>query len=153
MSARLTPEQRDELLAFFIDKRGTYDAAKDMLAEQGIETSIGALANFYQRERSVFTIERAKHWLKETAEMIPGEIEDAERRAIAQKMFELAASAETSEKGLLKMRDQHIKLAQLKVAERRVAMLEAKLADVKGAANDYKLTPEEQAERIREILK
>lgn len=153
LGARLTPERREELLTLFIDQRASYAEGLELLSKWNITSSIGALANFYQRERSSFVIQRAKHWLTDTAKMLPGEIEEAERTAIAQKMFELAASAETSEKGLLKMRDQHIKLAQLKVAERRVVMLEAKLADVGEVAGNAKLTAEEQRARLREILK
>jgi len=126
-------------------------------AEHGIDSSLGALSEFYSwlrlKRRIESAAQRATQVRMELAKDSSITPDDLER--IAQTVF----TAETIEGGDV---EAFVKLATLRLNSRRVdqderklKLLETKAAklDATVAVMEQKLTPEEQARRIREILK
>lgn len=131
---KLTPEQREELLIALVDQRVGIDAGLALVKAWNVPTSLSAVHRFYHSERSNYTIDRAKRFGAETLGMLPGEMDEAQRKLVQQKAFELASSSEISAKELLKLRDQEIKLitaqqneVRLKQATRSLDQAEKKL--------------------------
>jgi len=149
---KLTPEQREELLIALVDQRVGIDAGLALVKAWNVPTSLSAVHRFYHSERSNWTIERAKRFGAETLGMLPGEMDDAQRKLVQQKAFELASSSDISAKDLLKLRDQEIKLITLQQSDRKLKILEAKFNEANEVMADEQLSEEDQLNKMRAIF-
>lgn len=134
LSKRLTPEQREELCIALFDQRCGLAGGVTLVKTWNIATSISAMHRFFGAERSGWTLNRARSFATETGGMLPEEWEDAQRKMVQQRAFELASSPDVTSKELLKLRDQEIKLinarqneTKLKQAERSLDQAQQKL--------------------------
>ncbi len=155
---KLTAEQREELLIALVDQRCGIDAGLVLVQSWKVPTSKSAVHRFYHAERSNWTIERAKRFGAETLGMLPGELDEAQRKLVQQKAFELASSSEVSTKELLKLRDQEIKLitaqqneVRLKQAERSLDQAQKKLDQAERRVQALEAQAEAASNKLSEL--
>jgi hypothetical protein len=153
LEARLTAEQRRELLDQLCVELISYDDAVEWCGGHGIETSKSSIGRFYQRNAFNHRLELAKEAAEQTADVLPEEIEAATKRVLTQKVFELVARADADPRAVLKVREQDLKAENLKLLERRVVVAEAKLHQVEEVAKDDALSAEEKDHKLKTIFK
>lgn len=160
----------DEFCALMFDQRMTYEELLEQLEKWGISSSLGALSRFKGSHRGPWAMERAKREEKEFLTTHGAELDETTRKLIAMRIFQDAASPETSTKDVLRMKDQEIQMAKLRqdavkleMAERRLAQLqqlidiqERKIKTMEDREEDTKkdlgnntLTEDERAARMR----
>lgn len=164
--ASLNPEQKALLRTWLIDENLSYEAAKDRLHQDfNVETSVGALSQFYATECFALRSSEAKAFAEQVeTELLSAEptFDKATLALVKQKAFErayakngnlselaiLAGIIGDSAKLKLKEKDQQL-------AERRVALLEKKAAQAdaaEGVTRDEALTPEQREAKLKEIF-
>lgn len=152
-------EVYDEFCALMFGQRLRYEDLLEQLERWSISSSLGALTRFSDSHRSQWILARAKAEHKAILEDSGSTLDAAQRKLVAENLFNLAASPEISDKTLLKMRDQEIKMAELahdklkiEQAERKLQLLEAKMHDVDAALNDAALSDEEKVARWKQVF-
>jgi len=90
----LPPHQRELLIRWLVDENLAYDKAKERLEEDfGVETSIGALSEFYRTECFTLRSSEAKAFAEhvvETAQQDGDKYDEATLAIIRQRAFEIA---------------------------------------------------------------
>jgi hypothetical protein len=148
--AKLTPAQRDEVFTLLAEQGSGYQAAVDMLAKWDVKTSVGAVARFYAVHCLGGRLERAK--LLAYNNKHDPDTDKKTGEILAQKIFETVARADADPKILLALRRLEVDREKLRLAERRVVLLEAKLNEGREVISNNKLTPEQREARMKEIL-
>lgn len=160
----------DEFCELMFAQETRYEDLLEQLEKWGISSSMGALSRFSDSQRSAWTFRRAQRQYESVLADEGIDLDEAQRRVVAERLYNMAASPHISEKALLKMRDQEIKLAtvrqndeRLKQNERRleqaqetidmqrrkIEALEAQAARLKEDLSDGSLSDEERAARMR----
>lgn len=152
-------EVYEEFCALMFGQRVRYEDLLEQLESWQISSSLGALTRFSDSHRSQWILARAKAEYKAMLEDSGTTLEAAQRKLVAENLFNLAASPDVSDKTLLQMREQEIKLAMLEhdkvkiaQAERKLQLLEAKMHDVDAALNDEALSDEEKVARWKQVF-
>lgn len=165
-----TAEVLDEFCALMFDQQSRYEDLLEQLEKWGISSSMGALSRFSDSHRSTWTLQRAQRQYESVLSDNGVDLDEAQRKVVAERLYNLAASPHISEKALLKMRDQEIKLALLNhdrqrleqaeqtlqqrqevidLQKRKIEALEAQANAVKEDLKDGGLTDAERAARMR----
>jgi uncharacterized protein YggL (DUF469 family) len=149
-------EVLEEFQALMFDQQMRYEDLLEQLEKWGISSSLGALSRFADSQRSAWAMARAKRHCEALLVDDKVDLNEAQRKVVAERLFNLAASPHISEKALLKMREMEIKQAVLKQnerkleqAERRLAMLEKQVNDTTDDLKNPNLTEEQRAARMR----
>lgn len=142
-------EVYDEFCELMFDQRTGYDELLEQLESWGISSSMGALSRFRASHNGPWAIARAKEQERAFLEAHGQDMDELERQFVAMRIFNDAASPETSTKDVLKMRDQHIKAAELKNTERKLDQAERRIAALEAQA----AAAEESAARAKDIVK
>ncbi len=121
-------EVYDEFCALMFGQRMRYEDLLEQLEQWSLSSSLGALTRFAESHRSQWILARAKAQYESILTDSGSTLEAAQKKLVAENLFNLAASPELSDKTLLKMRDQEIKLAELRQAEVKLEHDERKLA-------------------------
>ena len=121
-------EVYDEFCALMFDQRMHYDELLEQLEKWGISSSLGALSRFKGSHRGHWALERAKREEKEFLSTHGAELDETTRKLIAMRIFQDAASPETSTKDVLRMRDQELQMAKLKQDAVKLEQAERKLS-------------------------
>jgi hypothetical protein len=135
--AKLKPAQREELLTL-LTSGGDYEEAKKLCSGWGVPTSLSALSRFYSTHSFAWRLDRAKAAAQATAGTSPESIQAEQARLLAQKIFEAVASPDCPPKVLIALRGLEVKADALRLAERRVAVLERQMADAKAKLEGLK---------------
>lgn len=155
-----------ELREWLVEENVSYATARKWLKERhGVQTSIGAICDFWQSHCFGQRFKRAREVadsLKDALAQSPDLFDESTRGAISQRAFELAVAKDADIGELTKlckvMGDSSklaIKQKELDLAERRLEMLEKKAAqadEAEGVAKDKTLTAEEKEARHKEIF-
>lgn len=120
-------EVYDEFCALMFGQRMRYEDLLEQLEKWNLSSSMGGLHRFSESHRSQWILARAKREHQAMLEDSGSTLELAQRKLVAENLFNLAASPEVSDKTLLKMRDQEIKLAELEHDKIKIAQAEKKL--------------------------
>lgn len=149
----------DEFCALMFGQRMRYEDLLEQLEKWNISSSMGALSRFGDSQRSAWTLARAK---RETQELLADEsidLDAAQRKVVAERLFNLAAAPDIGDKTLLKLRDQEIKMMQLQhdrtrleQAERRLGLLEKQHQDANEVLADEKLSDAEKVARWKQVF-
>lgn len=159
-----------EFCALMFDQRMHYDELLEQLEKWGISSSLGALSRFKGSHRGHWALERAKREEKEFLSSHGAELDETTRKLVAMRIFQDAASPETSTKDVLRMRDQELQMAKLKqdavklemverrlgqlqdlvdIQKRKIDLMEVREKDTKDDLGNNTLTEEERAARMR----
>lgn len=150
--SRLKPAQRDELFVILSSGASLRDA-QAQCDKWGVKASLGAVSSFYSRHAFSWRLERAKAASEDSSGLMsPEQIESQQTRLLAQKIFEAIADTSCPPKVLLALRAQELKVQELRLAERRVQVLEAKVQEATATLQDTKLTPEQREKRMKEVF-
>lgn len=118
-------EVYEEFCELMFAQRIDYQTLLDEYLEKwGISSSLGALSRFATSELSQYTLDRARRQYESMLNDEGVDLDEAQRKVVAERLYNLAVSPNISEKALLKMRDQEIQLEQLKNDRRRIDILE-----------------------------
>ena len=117
----------EEFCALMFDQQVRYQDLLEQLEKWGISSSMGALTRFSDAQRSPWTLARAERTYRAMLEDEGSTLTEAQRKVVAEKLYNLAASPNISEKALLKMRDQEIMLAKLNQDRQRLEQAEQTL--------------------------
>lgn len=149
----------DEFCALMFGQRMRYEDLLEQLEKWNISSSMGALSRFGDSQRSAWTLARAK---RETQELLADEsidLDAAQRKVVAERLFNLAAAPDIGDKTLLKLRDQEIKMMQLQhdrtrleQAERKLSLLEKQHQDANDVLADEKLSDAEKVARWKQVF-
>lgn len=120
-------EVYDEFCALMFGQRMRYEDLLEQLERWNISSSMGGLHRFSESHRSEWILARARAQHEAMLHDAGTTLDAAQRKLVAENLFNLAASPEVSDKTLLKMRDQEIKLAELRQAEVKLTFDERKL--------------------------
>ncbi len=168
----LPDEVQDELVRRLVDEGEGYAKVKAWLFEEHkVTVSIGAIGNYWYSDCIRFKLTRARaaaDGVKEALHAARPDFDRAAAGAIAQRVFELAASPAMDAGELVKLvgalndtRRIEAKLEEIELSKRRVALLEEKaeadrrlLERAAGEAKSGGLTPAtlEEMERRAKIL-
>lgn len=116
----------DEFCTLMFGQGVKYEDLLEQLEKWGISSSLAGLNRFSDSHRSAWTLERARAMAAE--QLNNTELDDAQRKVVAERLFNLAASPAISDKTLLKMRDQEIKLATVRQNDEKLRQNERRLA-------------------------
>lgn len=150
--AALKPAQRDDLMSLLIDQGEGYAKAMDLCKTWKVRTSISALSRFYNQHGFAWRLERAKAAAAATEGTTPESIEESKARLLSQKIFEAIADPACPPKVLIALRNLEVKREALKLAERRVAVLEAKISDAKAILDNTAASPAERERKLKAIF-
>ena len=163
-------EVYDEFCSLMFGQDARYEDLLEQLEKWGISSSLGALTRFSDSQLSIWTLDRAKREYEQMLNEAGTTLDAAQKKIVAERLYNLAASPNISDKTLLKMRDQEIKLAEMKNTERsldqrdeqlrnatelvslqrrKIEMLEAREKETKEDLGNNTLTDEERAARMR----
>lgn len=120
-------EVYEEFCELMFSQRMSYSELLEELEKWGISSSLGALSRFKGSHRGPWALERAKREEREFLTQHGAELDETTRRMVAMRVFQDAASPETSTKDVLRMRDQEIQLAKLKQDAVKLEQAEKKL--------------------------
>jgi hypothetical protein len=120
-------EVYDEFCALMFGQRMRYEDLLEQLEAWSLSSSMGALTRFSESHRSQWILARAKAQHESMLHDSGTTLDAAQRKLVAENLFNLAASPEVSDKTLLKMRDQEIKLAELEHDKIKISQAEKKL--------------------------
>lgn len=145
-------EVYDEFCTLMFGQRMRYEDLLEQLEKWSLSSSMGALTRFAESHRSQWILARAKAQYESILTDSGSTLEAAQRKLVAENLFNLAASPEVSDKTLLKMRDQEIKLAVLEHDKLKIEQGEKKLAQAQELIEIQKqkiasLEAKEQAEK------
>lgn len=143
-------EVYDEFCALMFGQKMRYEDLLEQLESWQISSSLGALTRFSDSHRSQWILARAKAEHKAILEDSGSTLDAAQRKLVAENLFNLAASPEVSDKTLLKMRDQEIKLAELAHDKLKIEQGEKKLAQAQELIELQKAKIEEQRAQAAE---
>jgi hypothetical protein len=150
-------EVYDDFCALMFGQRMRYEDLLEQLEKWSLSSSMGGLHRFSEAHRSQWILARAKAQHEAMLHDAGTTLDAAQRKLVAENLFNLAASPEVSDKTLLKMRDQEIKLAELahdklkiEQAERKleqaqelIEMQKAKIAEMKAEAERQRQAAED----------
>jgi hypothetical protein len=166
-------EVYDEFCALMFGQRMRYEDLLEQLEKWNLSSSMGALTRFSDAHRSQWILARARAEYKATLEDSGSTLDAAQRKLVAENLFNLAASPEVSDKTLLKMRDQEIKLAELahdklkieqgekklvqaqeliELQKRKLEAYEAKMKEAEEVEGNQALSAEEKVLRWKQIF-
>lgn len=128
--AKLRPEQREELFGY-LDAGGAIADGLALLKTWGIKSSAGALSRCYSLQSFAWRLERARLAAEAARGCLPENFEEAKRKIVAQKIFEMVANSEANPKNVIAVRKLEIEQEKLQLAERRVHILEQNMAEAK----------------------
>lgn len=143
-------EVYDEFCALMFGQKMRYEDLLEQLESWQLSSSLGALTRFSDSHRSQWILARAKAEHKAILEDSGSTLDAAQRKLVAENLFNLAASPEVSDKTLLKMRDQEIKLAELANDKIKIEQGEKKLAQAQELIELQKAKIEEQRAQAAE---
>ncbi len=149
--AKLKPAQREELLMQLNGGMKLDDAAAQC-SKWGIKASPVAVSRFYSVHSFAWRLERASAAAAASMNVSPEAAEQAKSTLLAKKIFEAVADADCSPKVLIALRGLELDAQKVRLAERRVTILEKKLSEGKAAMTDTKLTPAEREFKLREVF-
>lgn len=118
---------RDEFEALMFDQRMNYLELLEELERWGISSSLGALSRYKATWRGPWAMERAKREEREFLTTHGADLDESTRKLVAMRIFQDAASPETSTKDVLRMREQEIQMAKLKQDAVKLEQAERKL--------------------------
>jgi hypothetical protein len=121
--ARLSAEQRQELLVELVEEGISLAAAKEKCGTWGVETSAGSLSAFLSQHGLPWRLERARASAEASKDSLPTDWEAAKARGFASRQFELAFS-ELSAKELACLRGLELEERRLALAERDLVLKE-----------------------------
>jgi hypothetical protein len=121
-------EVYEEFTALMFDQRMHYEELLEQLEKWGISSSLGALSRFKVSQRGPWAMERAKREEKEFLADNGAELDETTRKLVAMRIFQDAASPETTTKDVLRMKDQEIQMAKLKQDAVKLGQAERKLS-------------------------
>ena len=121
-------EVYEEFCELMFDQRLTYAELLELLEKWSIYSSMGALSRFKSSHRGPWAMARAKREHENFLRQHGADLDEAERQLVAMRIFQDAASPETSTKDVLRMRDQHLGAAKLKIENERLKHDAVKLA-------------------------
>lgn len=160
----------DEFEALMFDQGMRYEDLLEQLEKWGISSSLGALSRYKISRRGPWAMERAKREEKEFLEGHGADLDETTRKLVAMRIFQDAASPETSTKDVLRMREQEIQMAKLKqdgvklemverrlgqlqelveIQKRKIDLMESREKETKEDLGNNTLTEEERAARMR----
>ncbi|MBB5033160.1 hypothetical protein [Prosthecobacter vanneervenii] len=152
-------EVQDEFEALMFDQKMHYTDLLEQLEKWSISSSLGALSRYKASRGGPWAMERAMRQEREFLEGHGADMDEATRKLVAMRIFQDAASPETSTKDVLRMREQEIQMAKLKQdavkleqAERKLALLESKVGTAKEAMESAELTDEEKVARWKQVF-
>lgn len=105
-----------------------YEDLLEQLEKWQIPSSMGALSRFSDSHRSQWTLERAKRQYESMLADEGVNLDEAQRKIVAERLYNLAASPHISEKALLKMKELEIKTATVRQNDERLKQNEVRLA-------------------------
>ena len=149
--AKLAPAQREELLHALIVEAKSYDWAVDKCEEWNVSTSPSGLSALLSRHGIRWRIERAKVAAKASEKTLPKNHEEATRRGLAQREFELAFD-DLSVKELVALKRLQLAQAKIELDSRKLAILEAKQQEAEKTLADPDLSPAEKEAKMREVF-
>lgn len=120
-------EVYDEFCALMFDQGMRYEELLEELEKWGISSSLGALSRFKGSHRGPWAMERAKREEKDFLSAHGAELDETTRKLVAMRIFQDAASPETSTKDVLRMKDQEIQMAKLRQDAVKLEQAERKL--------------------------
>lgn len=146
----------DEFCELMFAQETRYEDLLAQLEKWGISSSMGALSRFSDSQRSAWTFRRAQRQYESVLADEGIDLDEATRRVVAERLYNLAASPNVSEKALLRLKDQEIQLAKLRNdgvklehAARRLAILERQVEETKEDLRNGSLSEEERSARMR----
>ncbi len=119
-------EVYDEFCTLMFGQRTRYEDLLEQLEKWSVSSSLGGLHRFSESHRSSWTLERARRMAAQ--ELDNEELDEAQRKVVAERLFNLAASPDITDKALLKMRDQEIKVAIVRQNDEKLKQNERRLA-------------------------
>ena len=117
----------EEFCELMFAQEARYEDLLEQLEKWGISSSMGALSRFSDSQRSQWTLMRAKRQYEAMLRDEGVDLDEAQRKVVAERLYNLAASPAISDKALLKMRDQEIARAKLELDQARLVQAETKL--------------------------
>lgn len=120
-------EVLEEFCELMFAQEARYEDLLEQLERWGISSSMGALSRFSDSQRSQWTLARAKRQYESMLRDEGVNLDEAQRKVVAERLYNLAASPAISDKALLKMRDQEIARAKLELDQARLVQAETKL--------------------------
>lgn len=117
----------EEFDALMFDQRMHYEELLEQLEKWGISSSMGALSRYKATWRGPWAMERAKREEKAFLESHGADLDETTRKLVAMRIFQDAASPETSTKDVLRMREHEIQMAKLKQDAVKLQQAERKL--------------------------
>jgi hypothetical protein len=162
----LPPHQKKMLRDWLVDENLSYEKARDRLSQDfNVETSVGALSQFYATQCFALRFSQAKSFAEQVEKELLTADPTFDRVTLAlikQKAFERAAAKNGDIDELAKLAmiigdSQRITLKQreVSISERRITLLEqkAKQADAaKDVTRDETLTPAKREAKLKEIF-
>lgn len=142
----------DEFMELMFAHEKHYDELLEELEKWGISSSLGALSRFKASHKGEWSMQRALREQQDFLAKHGANLDEVTRQMTAVNIFNIAANPNTPTKDVLKMRDQEIKLAELKQTDRRLALLEAKVKDTSEAMENDQLTDEEKVARWKQVF-
>ncbi len=135
--ARLKPAQREELLSKLTEGLSGEDAVK-LCASWKVKTSDSSVSRFFAVHAFSWRLDRAKAAAATVANVSPEETEAAKSRLLSQKIFEAVADVNCPPKVLIALRNLEVKADALRLADRRVKVLESQMAEAKAKLQGLK---------------
>ncbi|MDR1304475.1 MAG: hypothetical protein LBK76_04545 [Verrucomicrobiales bacterium] len=164
LAAELRRKKRfDEYFSWRAAEQPSLERCLARLAEWGIKSSLSAVHRLHKSgEAFAWRVQEAATARDSLGKTLPVDMEQAIRESVLRQCFDKTLG-ELSHKELMDYRamateerkltlKEHVEPEKLKLAERRVALLEKKLDEAKDTLTDTKLTPEQVRERMKEIL-
>ena len=162
----------EEFCALMFDShpKRTYEDLLDELEKWNISSSLGALSRFKLSHHGRWAMNRALEVQTDFLDKHGADLDETTRKMVAMRIFQDAASPDTSTKDVLRMRDQEIQMAKLKqdavklemaerrlvqlqqaidLQERKIKTLEAREEETKKDLGNNTLTEAERAARMR----
>lgn len=113
-------EVYDEFCELMFDQGTPYAELLELLEKWSIYSSLGALSRFKSSHRGPWAMARARREHETFLKEHGADLDDAERQLVAMRIFQDAASPETSTRDVLRMRDQHLGAAKLKIENEKL---------------------------------
>jgi hypothetical protein len=150
--ARLSPTQREDLLSLLLEECASTETALEVCRKWGVKASKGAISRLIASHSLSWRLQRAQEVALATEDALPANWEETQRRVLGQKIFEAVCANETSNKEMIALKKLQLSEDQLKIEDRRVVLLEKKVADAQKIITNTKLTPEEREQKMKEVF-